>query len=609
MLISEKIAFLPNMKCPPFNRTPITDYSCKASRLTAAALSADYQSHGTPGTKHPILSTGILLTLLCMLLTRGVFSQQTYIPYGTLSNHILDRLEIKSGHIANDHFHSALKSYRRKAIAEYVDSFETGAAMLSKQDYFNLAYLQADNFEWSNSEATLSTKPVFKELYRRKAALYSVQIPDFNLVVNPVFNYEMASASYSGKLSLLNNRGIEIRGNLTDKVGFYTRVSDEILNPLPHVGLLLQRDTVIPGVGFYKTVPQINYFLASAYVSFSLNKYMDWQFGHGRNFIGDGHRSFILSDYSTDHLFLRLNTRVWKINYTNIFSQYNDYTSSVHNIQSRHYSATHHLSVNIGRNLNIGAFETIIFQRDSGYTNTGFELNYLNPIVFYKAIENGLNSSDKAVIGMNYKYNFLRHFSWYGQFVISELVLNELLAGNGWWGNKWAIQAGLKYIDAFKVKNLDLQAEVNICRPYMYTSFMTGQSFTNYRQPLAHPLGANFRELVAIVKYQPLERLFIQAKGIFYEIGYDGYGSNWGQNIALDYDTHPNEYGNAIGQGYLTHVYFLELAASYMVKHNLFLDLRATSRYSDSELAFYTSDNTWISAGVRLNLAQRNWDY
>ncbi|MDP1728048.1 MAG: hypothetical protein Q8M15_14780 [Bacteroidota bacterium] len=541
-------------------------------------------------------------------------AQQTYIPYGTLSNHILDRLEIKSGEFANDYFHSTLKSYRRKAIAEYIDSFPVNKVRLSDRDYFNMEYLINDNFEWSRNENTQSKQKFLNRFYHRKAAMYSVQIKDFNLIVNPIIYYQLSTDKFNGTNALLNNRGIEIRGNIGDKIGFYTQVSDEIIQPNSWVGEYFSRDGSLLNANFIKSYGAYhNYFLSNAYVTGSLNKYMDLQFGHVKNFIGDGFRTFIISDQSPEYLTLRLNTRIWKMNYTNIWSELRDRPipgGNGRSMQPRHYMATHHLSINLSKNFNLGIFETILFQRDSGYTNTGFEPNYLNPVVFYKSVENGLNSVDKSIIGINYKYNFLKHFSWYGQIVFSEFILKNMLAGTGWWGNKWASQTGLKYIDAFGLSNLDLQAEVNICRPFMYTSFNPQQTFSNFRQFLAHPLGANFYESATIIRYQPSNRITITAKIIFAKYGNDTNGSNWGKDIRLDYNTKSStEFGNFIGQGISTRLIYSELLASYMPRHNLFLDFRFGYRKTSASLTQFDSNTAYFSLGIRLNIAQRFYDF
>lgn len=557
-----------------------------------------------------MISKKIYLLLILFVPTKFLLAQHTYLPINTFTNHIIDRFEIKNNVLNNSYFHSGTKSYRRKSIAEFANDLYKNDSNFSKQDLFNLEYLINDNFEWADNDLTLSKKPILKHLYKQKAAYYSVQVPDFNLVVNPIFLYQLSTVDYLGEPALINNRGIEIRGNITNRIGFYTQVSDEILRPHPAQMEEFNRTSTFQGVGFTKSKNnQFGYFLSSGYFSYSANKYMDFQLGHGRQFIGDGARSFIISNNAVDNFYMRLNTRIWKINYTNIFSEYRDYTPGGYAIQPRHYSATHHLSVNIGKKLNIGIFETIIFQRDSGYTNTGFEINYLNPIIMYKSIENGLNSTDKAVLGTNFKYNFASRFSFYGQLVLSELVIDEIVNNRGWWGNKWAYQLGLKYIDVLGINNLDMQAELNVCRPFMYTSYSALQTHTNYNQPLAHPLGANFYEMIGIVRYQPINKLNIQLKGVYYIIGYDTLGGNAGQNIQLSYRTSTTPiYGNEITQGQITKVLFIDGMASYMLKHNIFIDAGLTYRYSNSAIKELISERLFLNFGVRFNIARREFD-
>ncbi len=553
----------------------------------------------------------VVLFFILFLVQTETQAQHTYIPTGGLTQQILDRLEIKSGELSNDYFHSGSKSYRRKAIANYIDSFPVSKIALSKQDYFNMNYLINDNFEWSNSEESKSKKAFLNQFYTRKAALYSVQIKDFNLVVNPVLTYQMSTDKWNGTNAILNNRGIEIRGNVGNNIGFYTQVSDEILTPNSWVGDYFTRDGTLMYANFVKSNngKTFNYFLSNAYVTGSLNKYMDLQFGHTKNFMGDGYRTFILGDMHPEYLTLRLNTRVWKMNYTNIWTELRDGIAGGYAVQPRHYMATHHLSLNLGKNFNIGLFETILFKRDSGYTNTGFDPNYLNPIIFYKSVENGLNSTDKAIIGVNYKYNFLKHFSWYGQFVISEFVLKELLARNGWWGNKYAIQTGLKYVDVAGVNNLDLQGEFNYARPYNYTSYNSAQSFSNFGQFMSHPLGSNFYEMIGIVRFQPTNRLNISAKIIYALYGNDTNNSNWGKDIRLGYNSRSNDYGNFVGQGVETKLLMGDLMLSYMPKHNLFVDLKFGYRRTLSPLPQFELNTSYISLGIRLNMNTRNYDF
>ena len=222
-----------------------------------------------------------------------------------------------------------------------------------------------------------------------------------------------------------------------------------------------------------------------------------------------------------------------------------------------------------------------------------------------------MNSPDKVILGADFKYNFARHFQLYGQGVISEFRIKDMIARNGWFGNKWATQVGLKYIDVFGAKNLDAQYELNIARPYMYTSFNALNAYVNYNQNMAHPLGANFIEHVAILRYQPANRISLKGTFIFATYGNDTNGSNWGKNIALAYNskTLPKEYGNEITQGVKTTLLISDLLISYMVKHNLFIDLQIAYRKTNSELNQFKTEALIVNGTIRWNFNERRWDF
>src|SRR6185369_5123142 len=119
-------------------------------------------------------------------------------------------------------------------------------------------------------------------------------------------------------------------------------------------------------------------------------------------------------------------------------------TTGPDRLLKKKYAAMHHLDVNIGKSLNIGLFEAIIFGRENH-----FEFGYLNPIIFYRSLEQQNGSYDNAVAGLDFKANVAKKFQFYGQFILDEFNLEETKKGDGWWGNKYGFQLGAKYIDAF----------------------------------------------------------------------------------------------------------------------------------------------------------------
>jgi hypothetical protein len=558
----------------------------------------------------------LIIWVFILLFQIKVKAQHTYIPLGQMSMQVLDRLEIKSGELNQNYFHSSNKSYRRKSIAEYIETLNDSNLQLSNQDRFNINYVKIDNFEWTNAPNTQSKRKFGKTFYQEKAAIFSVVNPEYSIVLNPVLGYDVSSERNQENFASLNNRGIELRGHIGKNIGFYSQVSDEILIPNSYTRQRFYYDSNFMYINFYKPEGDgsISYFNSSGYITANLNKYMELQFGHTRNFIGDGYRTFILGNNQPEYLNLKLSTRFWKLNYTNIWAELRDYpvgraTQWLRFSQPKHYMATHHLSINLSKNFNLGIFETILFQRDSGHSTTGFDLNYLNPIIFYKSVEDGLNSLDKSIIGMNFKWNIKKKFSLYGQFVFAEFVFNDLKAGNGSYTNKFALQGGLKYIDVLGISNLDLQGEVNISRPYMYTSYLPQNSFSNFRQSMAHPLGANFKELVGIIRYQPMNRIFMMAKAIIYMQGLDTNGSNWGSNIRKSYYENTNMYGNYIGQGVKVNTYLAELTTTWMPKHNLFIDAKYTYRKASSLVDWFNEKTNYFSFAIRYNFGVRNYDY
>jgi len=125
---------------------------------------------------------------------------------------------------------------------------------------------------------------------------------------------------------------------------------------------------------------------------------------------------------------------------------------------------------------------------------------------------------------------------------------------------------------------------------------------------LAHPLGANLQEEIAIVKYQPLRKLYLQAKLISYKQGLDSGNANYGSDIFLNYNTRTLNYGNFVGTGNTVKSTNISLLASYEIKENLFIDASLQHRTYSMEVGG-NPKTTVFSFGFRWNAARRNFDF
>jgi hypothetical protein len=538
------------------------------------------------------------------------FSQGVYVPLNSDYYHLIDRYEIKSGKFDSQIF-TSFKGSLRKDVARLADSTEK-QNNLSEADKFNIQYLKNDNWEFyaDSLKVGFAQQPFLKRFFERKSAFYAVKTNDFEMVLNPVLDFEQSTYPYKN-IGSLNTRGLELRGLIGKKVGFYTFLSENQAFYPDYVNANISKTNTVPNEGFWKPFGTNGYdfFSARGYITFNAIKQINVQFGHDKNFIGNGYRSMFLSDYASPYLFLKLTTKVWRFNYTNLFAEMSAQKTSTNQYFPRKYMAMHHFSLNLTRNFNIGVFEAISFSRsDTATGNSGFELNYLNPIIFYRSVESYLGSRDKAMVGADFKWNFAKHFSAYGQFALNEFVLKNMVAQNGWWANKYAWQIGLKYIDVAGIKNLDLQLEHNFARPYMYQDKLAYLGFSNFGSPIAHPLGANFYEFLSIVRYQPLPRLNLSGKMFYMVSGQDLPNTNYGGDVTKSYLTRYNpltdEFGNTVGQGNKTTVVMIELGGSYQIIHNLFVDVRQTIRKQSDQTDPSLSSN-FTTVGLRWNIAQR----
>lgn len=555
----------------------------------------------------------LLTTIFLAILVHVGYSQGTNAPLNKDYYHLIDRLEIKSGEMAPGH-HSAVKPYSRTAIGAFLDS-TISIDMNSSADKFNQLYLGNDNWEWTETDDNVNPKPIWNTIYKYKSDfLYGADKKEAIAIhVNPVLYLSMGGESADSRYTYINTRGIQIRGMIDGKVGFYTFLGENQLRAPKYVRDWVGDYFVVPGEGFWKGFGDSGYdfFTAMGYISFNVTKHINFQFGHDRQFIGDGYRSMIMSDFSPPALFLKINTNLWRLNYTNLFTQvfadaYGQSGGSVGSTQfPKKYLVAHRLSFNIGNNVNLGVFESVVFGREDSLGNNHFELSYLNPIIFYRSIEQQNGSLDNALLGMDAKWNFLKHFSLYGQIIFDELKQNEFLNNKGWWGNKFGYQLGLKYIDVFDISNLDLQLEYNSARPYTYSHSTIYSNYANYRQAMAHPIGANFKEFITIVRYQPLPKLSFTGKLIMANYGLDPANNNFGKDILLDYNTRNSSEGNFIGQGIATDLVFTDFTASYMIWHNAFFDAKLLYRNQDSADPQFNQKSTIYSVSFRLNIAQR----
>ncbi len=587
-----------------------------------------------------------LSCLACLLLLSTLAqAQSSFVPLNQDYYHLIDRYEIRQGRWA-DKFHSTVKPYNRQAIMQLVDTLESGTddygvgTSLSPTDKFNINYLRDDSWEWAtpqpvramfppvavafgrstDSTATQpvilrydepgdSNRPLLGYFYRKKADFFSVKNNDFDLHINPVIYVGFGKDQALSSSMYTNTRGVEVRGSVGKKLGFYSYFSDnQVVYPryIQDYGkqYSLAAGGFSPGQGVVKTFNGAADFIeARGYITLNALKIINIQFGHDRNFFGNGLRSLLLSDNSAPYLFLKFSTRFGKrFQYTNLFAelQNGQVVLSGINLFPQKFTAMHHLSVNLSRRVNIGLFEAEVFSRDK------FDINYLNPVILYRYVESSRGSADNAFVGLDLKVNAAQHFLFYGQLMLDEFLIKEIRAASGSWTNKFAGQLGVKYIDVAGIPNLDLQGEVNIARPYTYSHKSGQTNYVHYNQPLATPLGANFMEGLGVLRFQRARLTINGTFGVMMK-GTDPPNRDYGGNPLLDYEDRLRDYDNTVGQGRKVITTYSDVRLTYMLRHNLFLEGRFLNRQQSSQYVPDSYNTNVFNFALRWNAPYRSW--
>lgn len=280
------------------------------------------------------------------------------------------------------------------------------------------------------------------------------------------------------------------------------------------------------------------------------NKNLLFEIGYDKNFIGNGIRSLFLSNNHVQYPFAKINLLYKKFQYSFMIANFKHYDIDTNwNLNKKNkFGVFHTANFKLWERLNISIFETVVWQDEDTLTKRGFDVNYLNPFVFFRPVESSLSSPDNALMGINANIKIFNNTLLYSQILLDEFNLSHIRKKDGWWANKYAIQAGMNILNIFKIKNLDLKGEVNYVRPFTYSHQSPQQNYAHATQSLAHPYGANFYEIIGNLNYLT-RKWFFNFTANYAEIGLDEPNKNYGQNIFKPYLTYTQEYNNTTTQG------------------------------------------------------------
>jgi len=416
-----------------------------------------------------------LFTCLMLLLFAGAAKAQLmYQPY---SYQFYQKLN-NSVYSPSNNLHTSLKPYL------------IGDSSAIRPLYDSLLLLKADNSgkSW-----------LYRKLFRQH--LIEVNDKEYTFYLDYLPDLQIGREFNEPKTVWMNTRGYQLGGTIGSKFFFYTSGYENQGKFPNYVTDYINSVGMIPGQAFDKSYGKDtkDWSNVTALIGYTPSKAISIELGEDKTFIGDGYRSVLLSDYSAAYPLLRFTADLGKhVQYMAMWAYMQDQYAMQFNSFSnnrRKWGAFHYIDWNITNRASIGFFNALIAEEanDAGGYH-GFDPNYINPVFFVSSLGHSNPAPDHTLFGFNGKYKVLNKTTIYGQFMYDQ---DSSIGGS----SKYAWQVGFRGSDLFKVNKLNYLFEYNTSKPNTYASQYPIVNYSQLSEPLADPLGSDYKEFVGILNY------------------------------------------------------------------------------------------------------------
>jgi hypothetical protein len=361
-------------------------------------------------------------------------------------------------------------------LKPYYDSQLTGRA---RQDSLDL-------FPATLPHKTWLARKLFHE------SLLQVDSSQYYLFADPMFDFGVGKDN-SGRRTWVNTRGFRLGGRLGKYLGFGSDFYENqaVFNSALDSKIRLTK--VVPGQGRGRVNGNTwDYSHSSGYLSFTPIKKVNVQVGHGKSFTGDGYRSLLLSDAAFNYPYFRISWQSKIFMYSWMMASIQDLNISNGNDKfpfGRRTISEHLVSANLLKRLQLSLIKCEIYDNPDTIGHMKTDLGMFNPVIMPSVT----SVKSHSLWGVNMKLKVTDQFWLYNQ------ILFDNLFGSG--QNHRGIQVGLKYFDILGIKGFYGQTEYNRIGRYIYMSDEKIMDWVHYNEPLAHPYGNDFQEMVMLISY------------------------------------------------------------------------------------------------------------
>lgn len=541
------------------------------------------------------------LTLLIVVASASLADAQGYSYY---ENSQFDPFQRQAYIVGDKHLHSSLRMYKLDELREYYN--------LDSLIYYGIRRPDV----YLNPHEATDGKPVCRNVFKNLIHddFLAWRYNDIYVAINPYCDFQVGKEKGGDHTTYTNSRGFYVNGNLNKNFWFYMDFAENQARFPSYYEQIASDLVTVPGESNYKKESDYyDYEVANGYIGFNIGKHVDFQIGKGKVFIGDGYRSLLLSDNAPAYPMFKFNVTFLNCKYMMMVTQLQTHDAQrVSNNGFREkYSFTHYFDWNMWGRFSLGVFENVTMAawRLTGESRS-IDLEYLNPFIIFRPGEYNAGSPDKMIVGLNSKLVLARSFILHGQVMFNEFRIKELTAKTGYWSNKYGILAGIKSIDLFGAKGLDMQLEYSQARPFSYSQYDGLGCYTHHKQSLAHPLGANFKEFVGILNYRH-KRLALHSQFNYAKYGDDIPGDtlSYGHNPNIPSKMRNAQYGVHTLQGNKTTLKYADFSATLLINPRNMMNFTMGVRTRKMNSQTDANNSTHMYFALRWSLKNHYYDY
>ncbi len=411
----------------------------------------------------------ILFVVSCVF---SLIAKAQPLPISDYWNRELERVEHTNGHPA----FTSLKPVLKSNINYYK---LTGEVKDSAKYYSTLSrlFFRDHLLEYKKNDAHLTVDAL-------------LQLEYYKDQYNPKYNQSHARLYQ-------NSRGALLQGKLGHAFEFQSLFL-ETQNVLPYYqDTIAQILGVIPGMGRHKPFNKVgyDYGISQSWLSYSPQSWWSVEIGYGKQMIGHGYRSLLLSDAAMNYPLIRLNILRPRWQYHSSAAILQEQIrlplgDTGESLFRRKNGLWNYFSWMPTSQLEFGILEACIDTRWTPQGNVAPAVHSYVPLIGLRGWMASKDSNNFTLYGLNLKWNLNKKATFYAQYV--QTTHGQESKG---------YQFGALFTD-IGIKNFDVRLEYNKTDSRLYqNSRQSWMGYTQQNQSLGYIQNGNTEEWVARVHY------------------------------------------------------------------------------------------------------------